>query len=204
MKTCISILIALLLLGCKGKQPSNSNINSADYAWINTLKELPMKNDSLINVYFKYNQIINGYEVTGRWMPFEPHSETGYLIMNFRDTINGNSFQYVNTEKYNSYDTDNILANEGNNSLNSLKYNYQMNIECSRKPASGFVGGGVKQLIFSDMKNSQVKDNWNRVSTVWNDVYTNNGIIHILSPQHSFGFDEFIYVFNNYGNEYKK
>ena len=67
-----------------------------------------MKNDSLINVYFKYNQIINGYEVTGRWMPFEPHSETGYLIMNFRDTINGNSFQYVNTEKYNSYDTDNI------------------------------------------------------------------------------------------------
>ena len=90
------------------------------------------------------------------------------------------------------------------NSLNSLKYNYQMNIECSRKPASGFVGGGVKQLIFSDMKNSQVKDNWNRVSTVWNDVYTNNGIIHILSPQHSFGFDEFIYVFNNYGNEYKK
>lgn len=57
---------------------------------------------------------------------------------------------------------------------------------------------------FSDMKNSQVKDNWNRVSTVWNDVYTNNGIIHILSPQHSFGFDEFIYVFNNYGNEYKK
>ena len=103
-----------------------------------------------------------------------------------------------------SYDTDNILANEGNNSLNSLKYNYQMNIECSRKPASGFVGGGVKQLIFSDMKNSQVKDNWNRVSTVWNDVYTNNGIIHILSPQHSFGFDEFIYVFNNYGNEYKK
>ena len=79
-----------------------------------------------------------------------------------------------------------------------------MNIECSRKPASGFVGRGVKQLIFSDMKNSQVKDNWNRVSTVWNDVYTNNGIIHILSPQHSFGVDEFIYVFNNYGNEYKK
>ena len=103
-----------------------------------------------------------------------------------------------------SYDTDNILANEGNASLNSLKYNYQMNIECSRKPASGFVGGGVKQLICSDMKNSQVKDNWNRVSTVWNDVYTNNGIIHILSPQHSFGFDEVIYVFNNYGNEYKK
>lgn len=81
-----------------------------DSAWINALNEIefPVQQDGLLNVYFKYNQIINGYEVTGRWMPFEPHSETGYLIMNFRDTINGNSFQYVNTEKYNSYDTDNI------------------------------------------------------------------------------------------------
>lgn len=103
-----------------------------------------------------------------------------------------------------NYDTDDVLANDGNISLNSLKYNYQMNIECFRKPASGYVGGGIKQLTLSDMKNSQVKENWNRVSTIWNDVHTNNGIIHILSPQHHFGFDEFIYVFNNYGNEYKK
>lgn len=81
-----------------------------DSTWINALNEIefPVQQDSLLNVYFKYNQIINGYEVTGRWMPFEPQSETGYLIMNFRDTINGNSFQYVNTEKYNSYDIDNI------------------------------------------------------------------------------------------------
>ena len=74
-----------------------------DSTWINALNkiEFPVQQDSLLNVYCKYNQIINGYEVTGRWMPFDPHSETGYLIMNFRDTINGNSFQYVNTEKYN-------------------------------------------------------------------------------------------------------
>lgn len=76
MKTCISILIALLLLGCKCTQTSDSNINSADYVWINTFKELPMKNDSSINV-FKYNQLVNGYEVTGWWMPFETHRETG-------------------------------------------------------------------------------------------------------------------------------
>ena len=36
---------------------------------------------------------------------------------------------YASTLLKGSYDTDNILANEGNNSLNSLKYNYQMNIE---------------------------------------------------------------------------
>ncbi len=98
------VLGGLLLMNCQG-----CSVNP-DSAWINALNEIefPVQQDGLLNVYFKYNQIINGYEVTGRWMPFEPHSETGYLIMNFRDTINGNSFQYVNTEKYNSYDTDNI------------------------------------------------------------------------------------------------
>lgn len=98
------VLGGLLLMNCQG-----CSVNP-DSTWINALNEIefPVQQDSLLNVYFKYNQIINGYEVTGRWMPFEPHSETGYLIMNFRDTINGNSFQYVNTEKYNSYDTDNI------------------------------------------------------------------------------------------------
>jgi len=100
-----------------------------------------------------------------------------------------------------NYNTDDILANEGNSSINSLKYDYQMNIECFRQSASGYVDGGTKQLIFSDMKNSQVKDNWNRASVVWRDIYAKNGVIHILSPQHNFGFDEIINVFNNYGNE---
>ena len=103
-----------------------------------------------------------------------------------------------------SYNTDDIIANEGNISLNTLKYNYRMNIECFRKSASGYVGGGTKQLIFSDMNNSQIKDNWNKASAIWYDVYTDNGVIHILTSQHNFGFDEFINVFNNYGNEYEK
>lgn len=87
--------------------------HTLDSAWINALNKINLpksiKQDSLINVYFKYIQIVDGYEITGRWMPFEPIGcETGYLIMNFRDTTNGNSFQYINTQKYNSYDTDNI------------------------------------------------------------------------------------------------
>ena len=104
MKNWMLVLGGLLLMNCQG-----CCVNP-DSTWINALNEIefPVQQDSLLNVYFKYNQIINGYEVTGRWMPFEPQSETGYLIMNFRDTINGNSFQYVNTEKYNSYDIDNI------------------------------------------------------------------------------------------------
>ena len=86
--------------------------NPNDSVWIKALNKIDLpksiQQDNLINVYFKYNQIINGYEVTARWLPFHPKSETGYLIMNFRDTTNGQSFQYIETEKYNNFDTDNI------------------------------------------------------------------------------------------------
>ncbi|MDR3220172.1 MAG: hypothetical protein LBU22_14570 [Dysgonamonadaceae bacterium] len=102
------------------------------------------------------------------------------------------------------YNTENILYDEGNITVSALKYDYLMNIECFRQPASGLSGKGTKTLLFSDMRNSRTKDNWLRSSTVWNDVYTRNGLIHILSPQHNFGFDEFIKKFHNYGNEYEQ
>jgi len=91
--------------------------NPADYDWISALNQIKLpetiKQDNLINVYFKYNQIVNGYEVTARWLPFEPICETGYLVMNFRNITNGKSFQYFETEKYNSFDTDNITFSDG-------------------------------------------------------------------------------------------
>ena len=91
--------------------------NPADSVWINALNKIKLpetiEQDNLINVYFKYNQIVNGYEVTARWMPFDKNSETGYLVMNFRNTKNGQSFQYFETEKYNNFDTDNITFSDG-------------------------------------------------------------------------------------------
>jgi hypothetical protein len=92
--------------------------NPADSVWIrrlNTIK-LPksIQQDNLINVYFKYNQIINGYEVTARWLPFHPKCETGYLIMDFRYNEEWrDSFKYVETEKYNNYNTDKVTFSKG-------------------------------------------------------------------------------------------
>lgn len=84
----------------------------ADSVWskvLNTIK-LPMqtRQDCLINVYFKYNQIVNNYEVTARFMPFDALSETGYAVLNFRDTKKGHSFQYINIEKYTNFNIDEI------------------------------------------------------------------------------------------------
>lgn len=113
----ILLLTTLLLFAydsnCGRGDRSDCDVkNSALAEWIERLNRIPLpdniRKDSLINVYFKYNRPINGYEVTARWMPFDSTSETGYVVMNFRNLKNGSSFQYVNFEKYNSFNTDEV------------------------------------------------------------------------------------------------
>lgn len=91
--------------------------NPVDSVWIKALNHIKLpdsiKTDKLINVYFKYNQTVKGYEVTARWMPFDPHCETGLLVMNFRNKSNGQSFRYTNFEKYNSPSTDRVTFQRG-------------------------------------------------------------------------------------------
>ena len=97
-------------------QVPNLSPAPADTEWIDSLNQIPLpdsiQTDDFINVYFKYNKLICGYEVTARWMPFDPHSETGYVVMNFRNSKNGTSFQYVNFEKYNNSSTDEVTFSE--------------------------------------------------------------------------------------------
>jgi hypothetical protein len=57
------------MVGCSSKKESDSTPQ-----WVKRLNEIAlpgyMQGDSLINVYFKYNQTVTGYDVTGRWMPY--------------------------------------------------------------------------------------------------------------------------------------
>ena len=80
-------------------------------------------------------------------------------------------------------------------------HNYRMNLACQRLPASGFVGGGLKDLTIYDMRNTLEKEKWESAKMLWTDIYAKNGIIHILLPQHEFGFGRFIQYFRNVGHE---
>lgn len=99
----IFALTALCIIGCEnGKKNTEPD-------WVARLNEMSsyMEGDTLIDTYFKYNQIINGYEVTGRWRPFNKECEIGPVLMNFRNIETGFEFQYFNP-RYRSYDTDNV------------------------------------------------------------------------------------------------
>ena len=135
MKTYL-IPLALLVAGCGNRQVSHNSIDlidvakvadeteqvfrkikdPADTAWINTLNKIKFsaEQEIPINVYFKYNQIVNGYEVTGRWMPFDPYCETGGVVMNFRHKASGRSFQYTERKYYN-FDLGKITFSNGFN-----------------------------------------------------------------------------------------
>lgn len=107
-KLIILALTSLCLVGCEnGKKNTGPE-------WVTRLNELSsyMQGDTLIDTYFKYNQIINGYEVTGRWRPFNKECEIGPVLMNFRNIETGFEFQYFNP-RYHSYDTDKVTYAKG-------------------------------------------------------------------------------------------
>ena len=134
MKKITLIIVALACVACGMKGENRENRDEevtisavcditphtrGDYAtnatWIAHLEALKptLTIQNEIDVYFKYNEPIGGYEITMLWQPFHHDAETGVVIINLRDTITGISMQLINDEKYNSYHTDIISFAEG-------------------------------------------------------------------------------------------
>jgi hypothetical protein len=88
------------------------------------------------------------------------------------------------------YNTDSLRLTDGVN-LNAIKTNYEMHGLEVNSNAYGFVKGGPKTILFSDTKGSQYIIEWQRTTTQAVNIYTNNAIVHVLSPSHEFGFSEF-------------
>lgn len=95
-----------------------------------------------------------------------------------------------------SYPTDSITFIDGV-SLQSLKYGYRMHAQPIRVNASGFVNGGPRKLYFSDPKNSIYVRDWVRTTTQAVNIKTSNGVVHILTANHDFGFQEFVERMNH-------
>ena len=182
------VMIALCLgwiFSCSSKKESDSTPQ-----WVERLNEITlpdyMQGDSLINVYFKYNQTVNGYEVTGRWMPYGKDSETGDVVINFYNKETENEFQYYG-EKYNSFDTDDITFSKDfkghqNGDIHYFNYTSPDTIDQYKAYTESPIGyyssfqfldidfDGNDELLISDMCKGQAGNNY--------DVYkiTENGL----------------------------
>lgn len=78
----------------------------------------------------------------------------------------------------------------------SVDVGYKMHVKYKVLNASGFVGGGQQQIEFTDPNNSIFERYWERTTTNSINIYTNNGVVHILSPSHNFGFGKLGYLTN--------
>jgi hypothetical protein len=93
--------------------------------------------------------------------------------------------------------TDSLKGAPDGKLYNSLKFNAVMNMLLFSQPASGLDKGGPQYITFSDTKGSFYISRWARTNTAAMDTYTINGIVHMISPDHEFGFNEFLSRFKN-------
>ncbi|MFV0606108.1 MAG: hypothetical protein ACK5NK_09730 [Niabella sp.] len=93
--------------------------------------------------------------------------------------------RYIIRDAYLS--TDLLRATDGY-TLPSIKYDYEMNLQHIYTNASGFVNGGPRAIIFSDRKTSPFVSFWVSTNAITVDVRTDNGVVNVLTPGHSFGF----------------
>lgn len=78
---------------------SFEDIPSADLRWMNEIeKKFPTK-DSLI-IWFKYDCLVDDYQVTGRFSPVDPECETGQMIMRFDNGKNKFFYQSIWDDDY--------------------------------------------------------------------------------------------------------
>lgn len=88
------------------------------------------------------------------------------------------------------YDTDALQTFKEGRTVPSMRFDYDMNILYTETNASGFVQGGQQQLLFSDVNNSIFQRYWETINTASVNLYASNGVLHVLSAGHDFGFNK--------------
>lgn len=87
--------------------------------------------------------------------------------------------------------TDSMMLQDGL-ALSSVRFGYPMHGKVFRASASGYSAGGPEIMEFSNTKRSKFIRNWSIANTSSSNITTANGIVHVISPDHIFGFDEFV------------
>lgn len=90
-----------------------------------------------------------------------------------------------------SYLADSLKEYSDGISANSLRYDYEMHLRYNRQDANGYQNGGPQEIEFSDPKNSIFERYWVTTYTTSVNIHTENGVVHLLSGGHEFGFGEF-------------
>jgi len=76
--------------------------------------------------------------------------------------------------------------------VNAVRGGYPMHGQQTFSVAEGFEKGGVQSIEFADTKRSIFVSKWSKTQTTSVNIKTKNGYVHLLSPDHIFGFNEYV------------
>lgn len=96
--------------------------------------------------------------------------------------------QYIIKGQYNS----DALRQQDGLDLVTARYAYPMHAKVNKSTSSGYNNGGPEYLSISDTRRSQFNRDWVTANTGSINIKTKNGIVHVMSADHVFGFDNFI------------
>lgn len=88
------------------------------------------------------------------------------------------------------YTSDSLKTKDGLTLL-STRFGYPMHARLNDNSSSGFVNGGPSSIQFSDTKRSLFERDWVSTTTGSVNIAAFNGVVHVLNPDHVFGFDDF-------------
>lgn len=212
MKTNIILLISLLLflfISCskdKGFYNQTAETVKFDGNVLEYLQSKPGVFDSLLKVLDRteMNTALSGDQPLTVFAPTNPSFQLAIENLNNTRRDADRPLEYLLNVKLSHLDTmmaqyiikdmypsDSMMMKDGL-PLYDFKYQRRMNAKLTSATSSGFEGGGPKIIEFSDTKNSQFTRDWITANSASINIEANNGIIHVLSSNHVFGFNDFV------------
>lgn len=85
------------------------------------------------------------------------------------------------------------LYNQDGLKVFGIKYGYPMHASLNNLSSSGYINGGPRVIDLFDTRRSPFNRNWVSASTSSINIETSNALVHVLSTDHIFGFNDFVY-----------
>lgn len=207
--SAISVILVLLIFSCtesKNDLPSPQDTNFEGIAYGYLISQKKGKFDSLLKAIDRVPALKSFLQNSSNSLTFFVVENKSFEIaidkMNEVRVSNGQSKlfisnikgletllnRYVFNDKYLSND---IRISLDGTMMNSLDNNYRMHARYRQKEGDKNKTP-IIYLEFSDTNSSVYNIEWDKSETSAVDKETKNGVVHILSTQHEFGFGKLI------------
>lgn len=203
------IILSLISFSCK-KDSGHYKIDYVDSKFNGTIYEYleskPGVFDSLLTIInrVKLDSILKDSANVTFFAPTNESFKVALQNLNTIRKMTDKKYEYYSNVEYTHLDTlisyylirgalttDSLKIKEGLR-IYDYKFNHAMHAKIFASNSSGYVEGGPRVIELSDTKNSQFTRNWVSSMTASVNIEANNGVVHVLSPEHIFGFGDFV------------